>query len=120
MTKLTGLLMTILVATAPLALAETQGGQTEEVRAEAEQSPGQGMMQGKGQGGMKGMHGSKGHGGMKGMHRGKGHGGKGGMKGMHGGKGGMHKRHADVVQRLERIERRQKVIEAMLRQLLYD
>ena len=66
-----------------------------------------------------GMHGKPGGGGMHGKHGG------GGMHGKHGG-GGMHGKHdgkmhdfyQQVLQRLDRIEKRQTLIEAMLRELL--
>ena len=69
-----------------------------------------GMMQsGKGEDGMMGR-------GM--MERGGMMGGRGMMGMMHGGRGGMMGHHQDVLDRLERIERRQVVIETMLRELL--
>lgn len=62
------------------------------------------------------MHGAHGMGKEHGAkHGGKGHG-KGHGKGMHGGEEEMH--HRDVLARLKRIEKRQIIIEAMLRELL--
>ena len=58
--------------------------------------------------GMKGHHGMGGHG-MK-------HGGKGAGKGKH----MKHGHHQEVLKRLERIEKRQIIIETMLRELLLD
>ena len=75
---------------------------------------GQGMM---GRGGMMGMmHGGSDQGGMRGG-RGMGHGMMAGGR-MHGGGKGMMGRHQDVLDRLQRIERRQVMIETMLRELL--
>ena len=59
-----------------------------------------------GRGGMQGKHGG---GGMHGKHG-------GGKHGKHGGK--MHDFHQQALQRLDRIEKRQILIEAMLRELL--
>lgn len=70
---------------------------------------------GGGKGGMGGMGG--GHGGGKGgMSSGHG-GGNGGMGGGHGGMGGHHQ---DVLSRLDRIEKRQILIETMLREMLLN
>ncbi len=74
-------------------------------------------MQGKHGGGMHGKHG----GGKHGKHGGCKHGKQGcsGMHGKHGKHGGkMHDFHQQALQRLDRIEKRQILIEAMLRELL--
>ena len=69
--------------------------------------------------GMGGGHGGD-KGGMGGMGGGHG-GGKGGMGGGHGGgMGGMGGHHQDVLSRLDRIEKRQILIETMLRQMLLN
>jgi len=86
-----------------------EGQETTEGSAEA---AGGGMMQGGGMMGKGMTHGGQG-GGM--MGKGMGHGGKGG--GMMG-KGMMHGHHQDVLDRLDRIEKRQILMETMLRELL--
>ena len=120
-------LSAILLLVPPLSLAqdsetatisgETPVGETESATGtQGKGMPGQGMMHGKHHG-AKGS-GGKGHGMKHGKHGGsKGH----GMKhGGHGGRGhGMkHGHHQDVLKRLDRIEKRQILIETMLRELL--